>query len=73
MGPPAERLEIPDRVVAPEHHVAAAAAVTAVRAALGHVRLTAEAERPVAAGTGLNVDPSAILHTMMLTCPTPSS
>ena len=57
-----KRLEIAQRVVAHEHDVAAAAAVAAVRPALGHVRLAAEAEAAVAAAAGLDVDACAILH-----------
>ena len=48
-----EALEVAQRVVAHEHHVAAAAAVAAVGAALGHVGLAAEAQAAVAAGAGL--------------------
>ena len=58
--PPAERLEVAKGVVAPEDHVTAVAAVTPVGAALGDVRLTAEAERAVAAGAGADLDAGAI-------------
>ena len=55
-------LEVAQRVVADQDDVAAAAAVAAVGAALGHVGLAAEAEAAVAAAAGLNVDSRAIVH-----------
>ena len=58
----AEVLEVAQRVVAHEHDIAAAAAVAAVGAALGHVRLTPEAEAAIAAGAGRDVDACPILH-----------
>jgi hypothetical protein len=48
---PAERLEVTERVVAAQHDVAAATAVSPVRPALGHVRLAAERQRAVPAGS----------------------
>jgi hypothetical protein len=57
-----EALEVAQRVVAHEHNVAAAPAVAAVGAALGHVGLAPEAEAPVAAGSGRYVDARSILH-----------
>ncbi len=57
-----ERLQIAQRVVADEHDVAAPTAVAAVGAALGHVRLTPEAQAAVAAATGLDVDSRSVLH-----------
>ncbi len=57
-----EALEIAQRVVAHEHHVAAAAAVAAVGSALGHVRFAAEAQAAVTATAGHHVDSSAVLH-----------
>ena len=57
-----EGLEVPERIVADQEHVTAAAAVAAVGAAARHVRLAAEAEAAVAAGAGLDVDASPILH-----------
>ena len=59
---PAEALQIAQRVVAHERHVPPAPAVAAVRPALGDVRLAAEADCAVAAGAGLDVNASAILH-----------
>ena len=55
-------LEVAHRVVADEDHVAAAAAVAAVGSAAGHVGFPPEAETAVAAGTGLDVNASAVLH-----------
>ena len=49
---PAERLEVAHGVVAAQHDVAAAAAVAAVGAALGHVRLAPERQAAVTSGTG---------------------
>ena len=66
--PAPEALEVPLRVVADEHDIAAAAPVAAVGTALGHVRLTPEAEAAIAAAAGLHMDPRAILHTMIVTC-----
>ncbi len=59
---PAEALQVPERVVAHEHDVATAPAVAAVGAALGHVRLAAEAQAAVAAAAGLDVNARSILH-----------
>src|SRR5438067_1975955 len=58
----AEALEIPERVVAHQEDVAAAAAVATVRAALGHVRLTAEAQAAIPAGSGRDMNAGTILH-----------
>ncbi len=55
-----ERLEVAQGVVAAQDHVAAAAAVTAVGAALGDVRLAAERQRAVAAPAGADLDPGTI-------------
>ena len=56
----AEGGEVPQRAVADDHDVAAAAAVAAVRPALGHVRLAAQRDDAVAAGAGLHVNRCAI-------------
>ena len=53
---PAEGLQVAQRVVAAQDHVPAAAAVAAVGAALGHVGLTPEGQRPVAAPPGSDLD-----------------
>src|SRR5579884_1745186 len=66
-------LQIAHRVVAHQHDVAAAAAVTAIGPALRDVRLAPEAQAPVAARTGLHVNTSAILHEMIVTCQSPYS
>ena len=55
-----EGLQVAQRVVAAQHDVAAAAAVAAVGPALGHARLAPEGQRPVAAPSGLDLDPCAI-------------
>src|SRR5205814_755981 len=55
-----EAREVPQVWVGHEHDVAAGAAVTAVRAALGNVLLAPEAERAVAAAPRLHVDAGAI-------------
>ncbi len=52
----AQRGEIAPRLVADEHHVAAAPAVAAVGPAARHVRLAAKRDHAVAAGAGLDVD-----------------
>ncbi len=62
VGAAAEPLQVADRVVADEHDVAAPAAVAAVGAALRDVRLAPEAEAAIAAPSGLNVDPRAVVH-----------
>jgi hypothetical protein len=62
----AEALKVAERVVADEHNIAAAAAVTAVRAAAGNVGLATEAEAAVTAATSLYVDASPIVHAMIL-------
>ena len=56
----AEALEVAQRVVAAQDHVAAAAAVTAVWAALGHVRLAPEGQAAVAARPGTDLDLGAV-------------
>ena len=51
-----EGLQVAQRVVAAQHHVAAAAAVAAVGPALGHVRLAAERQTAVPTGSGAHFD-----------------
>ena len=58
----AEVLQVAVGVVANEHDVTAAAAVAAVGAALGHVRLASEAHAPVTATARLYVDSRSIFH-----------
>src|SRR5581483_6734076 len=59
--PPAlQRREVAQRRVGDQHDVAAAAAVAAVGAALGHVLLAAEAEAAVAALPGLDANPGPV-------------
>jgi hypothetical protein len=58
----AERLEVTERRVADQHHVAAAAAVAAVGAAARHVRLTAEGDDAVAPTAGLDEYARAIVQ-----------
>ena len=60
--PAAERLQVAQRVVDAHEHVAAAAAVAAVRPALGHVRLAAERHDAVAATAGANLDLGAVME-----------
>jgi NADP-dependent 3-hydroxy acid dehydrogenase YdfG len=67
VGPAPEGLEVAQGVIADEHHVAAAAAVPAVRPALGDVGLAPEAQAAIATGSGLNVYASAILHASNMT------
>src|SRR4051794_29803707 len=55
-----ERLQVAQRVVAAQDDIAAAAAVAAVGAALGDVRLAAERQRAVAAGAGSDLQVGAI-------------
>ena len=55
-----EGLQVAQGVVAAQQHVAAAAAVTAVRAALGHAGLTPERHRAVTAASGFDFDTCAI-------------
>ena len=57
-----EALEVAQVVVAAQEDVAAAAAVAAVRAALGHVRLAPEREGAVAARAGAHLDPGAVVE-----------
>jgi NADP-dependent 3-hydroxy acid dehydrogenase YdfG len=64
-------LEIAQRVVANEDHVAAATAVAAVGSAARHMRFAAEAETAIAAGSCLDVDASAVLHEMIVPMPDP--
>ena len=56
----AEGLQVAQRVVADEDHVATAAAVAAVGAALGHMGLAPEGQRTVAAAPGPDLDSRAI-------------
>ena len=60
VGAALERLQVAQRVVAAQHDVAAAAAVAAVRAALGDVRLPPERDDAVAAPAGADFDPRAV-------------
>ena len=59
---PAEALQVAQVVVAAQHDVAAAAAVAAVRPALGHVRLAPEREAAVAARAGADLDARAVVE-----------
>jgi NADP-dependent 3-hydroxy acid dehydrogenase YdfG len=58
----AECLQVAERVVADEHHVAATSAVASIGATLGHVGLAAEAQASVPAASGLNVNTGSIMH-----------
>ena len=62
MCPAPVALQIAQRVVAQDHDVAAAPAVTAVGTALRHMGFAAEAHAAVAAGAGLHVDPRAVME-----------
>jgi hypothetical protein len=62
MGGYAHRCEIAPRRVGGEHDIAAAAAVAAVGTAARHVRLTAEADRAVAAAAALDVDAGLVVE-----------
>ena len=62
LWPAAISLQIPQRVVADQHYVAAPASVAPIRPAARHVSLAAEAQAAVSTGSGLNVDSRAILH-----------
>src|SRR5271166_5915061 len=57
-----EALQVSQRLVAHDEHIAAAPAVAAVGTAARHVRFAAEAHAAVAAGSGLDVDPRAIVQ-----------
>ena len=63
-----ECLEVAQRVVAHQHDISAAPTVAAVRAALGHIGLSTEAQAAVPAAAGLDVNTCAVLHEMILTC-----
>ena len=56
-----EPLQVAQRSVAHDHHVAAATAVAAVGAAARDVRFAAEAHAAVTAGAGLHMDSRAIV------------
>ena len=58
----AEGLQVAQVVVAAQHDVAAAAAVAAVGAALGHVRLAPEGQAAVAARAGADLDSCAVVQ-----------
>ena len=60
LAAPAEGLQVAQRVVAAQDHVAAAAAVAAVGAALGDVGFAPEGQRTVAAAPGPDLDSRAI-------------
>ena len=62
----AEAFEIAERVLAHEHNVSAPACVATVGAALRNVGLAPEAEAPIAAGAGLDVYASTIVHVQSL-------
>ena len=62
VGAALEALQVAQRVVAHDTHVAAAPAVAAVGPAARDVRFAAEAHAAVAAGAGLDVDPRAIVE-----------
>ena len=57
---PAEGLEVAQRVVAAQDHVAAAAAIAAVGATLGDMGLAPEGQRTIAAAPGPDLDSRAI-------------
>ena len=57
---PPEALQVAQGVVAAQQHVAPAAAVAAVRAALGDVRLAPEGQAAVAARAGPDLDAGAV-------------
>jgi NADP-dependent 3-hydroxy acid dehydrogenase YdfG len=61
VGAPAEALQVAQVVVAAQQHVAAPAAVAAVGAALGHVRLAPEREAAVAARAGPDLDACLVM------------
>jgi hypothetical protein len=56
-----EPLQVAQRVVAEQHHVPPAPPIAAVGSAARDVRFAAEARAAVAAGTGLDMDPRAIV------------
>jgi hypothetical protein len=58
----AKLLEIAQRVVTHQHHVAAPAAIATVRPTLRDMRLPAKAQAAVTPTTGANVNASSILH-----------
>jgi hypothetical protein len=62
MGPATQRAKVPQRVIANQQHVPAAAAIAAVRAPAGHVRFTSEADAASATVPGMNVDACAIVQ-----------
>jgi hypothetical protein len=66
----AKAFEVAQTVVADQDHVAASSPVATIRTAARDVRLAAEAETAVSAGAGFDVDARAILHEMILPCPT---
>jgi hypothetical protein len=59
-APALKRREVAELGVGDRDHVAALAAVAAVRAALGNILLATERERAVAAAPGLDVDLGAV-------------
>ncbi len=64
----AKTLQVAQRVVADDHHVAAPTPVAAVGPALGHVRLAPEAQAAVAARSGGNMDLRPVVqHATILT------
>ena len=69
MRPPPEAHQIPERVVTDEHDIAAPPAVATIRTALGHVRLTPEAEAAVTARAGRNVYTCSIMHASNMSDP----
>jgi hypothetical protein len=62
MRPPPVALEVPERSVADQDHIAAASTVAAVRTPLRDVGFAPEARRAIASGPSLNMDTSPILH-----------
>ncbi len=62
VGRAPKALQVAQRVVADEHHIAAATAVAAVGAATRYVRFAAEASRAVAAGACPHFDSCAIVQ-----------
>ena len=64
-----ERLQVAQRVVDAQDHVAAASAVASVGPALRHVRLAAERQAAVAAGAGADLEVGAIGEHGQVTSP----
>jgi hypothetical protein len=59
---PAEHLQVAQVPIADDYDVSAATTIATIGPATRYMRLTAERNRPVPAGPGLNEDASAILE-----------